>query len=187
MQALCLVSVTLWSWTQHNMTSLFRKDKILINSRPLDKGPQGNCVYLLRTSWCSTKNDFHVLHSWQSTSGRKSNANQSSSHICRDQRRRNHSLWLLFGVSCGCIWLQQAKLGRYMQCAHVARPWHQQTIMKTHTKTRQHTPSSHTNSPWQTGGGPSICSLSPSRHVRISLPTKVKPGRHEYLIMSPVR
>lgn len=43
------------------------------------------------------------------------------------------------------------------------------------------------NQPWQTGGGPSIWSRSPSRHVRISLPTNVKPGRHEYRIMSPVR
>lgn len=42
------------------------------------------------------------------------------------------------------------------------------------------------NQPWQTGGGPSICSRSPSRQVRISLPTKVKPGRHEYRMMSPV-
>lgn len=43
------------------------------------------------------------------------------------------------------------------------------------------------NQPWQTGGGPSICSLSPSRQVRISLPTMVKPGWHEYRIMSPVK
>lgn len=42
---LCLVSVKLWSWTWHITVSQFRKDKILINSRPLDKGLQGNCVY----------------------------------------------------------------------------------------------------------------------------------------------
>lgn len=96
------------------------------------KGGQGDSI----CSWCTTQNDFHVLHSWQSITGRKCNANQSSSHICRDQGRRNHSLWLLWGVKGGCIWLQQAKLDWYMQCAHVARPWYQQTIMKTHTKTR---------------------------------------------------
>lgn len=40
--------------------------------------------------------------------------------------------------------------------------------------------------PWQTGGAPSIWSRSPNLHVRIALPTKENPGRHWYLIISPV-
>lgn len=43
----------------------------------------------------------------------------------------------------------------------------------------------HTDTPWQVGGGASICSLSPRRHVRISLPTRENPGWHLYLMMSP--
>ncbi len=42
------------------------------------------------------------------------------------------------------------------------------------------------HSPWHVGGGASICSLSPRRHVRISLPTNENPGWHLYLMMSPV-
>lgn len=39
--------------------------------------------------------------------------------------------------------------------------------------------------PWHVGGGASIWSLSPRRHVRISLPTNENPGWHLYLMMSP--
>lgn len=65
-----------------NTAARFRKDKILVNLRPLDKRLQGNCVYLKGSksfvsilmatkggqgdsicSWCTTQNDFHVLHS----------------------------------------------------------------------------------------------------------------------------
>lgn len=158
------------------------RSKSFVSILMATKSSQGDSI----CSWCTTQNDFHVLHSWQSITGRKCYANQSSSHICRDQGHRNHSIWSLWSVKGGCIWLQQAKLNQNMQCAHITRPWHQQTLMKTHKNTIIYT-QTHTNSPWQTGVGPSICSLSPSRHVRISLPTKVKPGRHEYRIMSPVR
>lgn len=41
--------------------------------------------------------------------------------------------------------------------------------------------------PWQTGGAPSIWSRSPNLQVRIALPTKVNPGRHWYLIISPIK
>lgn len=44
---------------------------------------------------------------------------------------------------------------------------------------------SDTRTPWQTGGGESICRRSPRRHVRISLPTRENPGWHLYLMMSP--
>lgn len=199
---LCLVSVTLWWWTQHNTISQFRKDKILINSRPLDKGQGQLCVsaeskvvsILMATKggqgdsrcfWCTTQNDFHVLHSWQSITGRNCYANQSSSHICRDQGHRKSLDMIAMEWKGECIWLKQAKLNRYSMCTHC------QTVATTDhnedTQKRDNIHQTHTNSPWQTGGGPSICSLSPSRHVRISLPTKVKPGRHEYRIMSPVR
>lgn len=78
------------------------------------KGSQGDSI----CSCCITQNDFHGLHSWQSIMGRKFHNNQSSSHICRKQGHRNHSIWLLWSVKGGCIRMQQTKVDRYICSVH---------------------------------------------------------------------
>lgn len=58
-------------------------------------------------------------------------------------------------------------------------------LVDAEPETRVQVALTHEHPPWQVGGAASICSRSPRRHVRISLPTSEKPGWHLYLMMSP--
>lgn len=186
-----------------NPTQQFRKDKILINSRPLDKELQGNCVYppgvkALSVFWWLLKVDkvtvfvlsaphtmifMCLIPDNPSRAGNAMVINQAAIFAeIRDTKLTRYDRYgeLKVGGSAAAGQIETI----YAICTHY------QTMGPTdHNENaqRHNIHQTHANSPWQTGGGPSICSLSPSRHVRISLPTKVKPGRHEYRIMSPVR
>lgn len=95
------------------------------------KGGQGDSI----CSQCTTHNDFHVPHSWQSIKGRKCYAHQSSSHICRDQGHENHSIWSLRSVKGGWIGCSRPNWNHVCNMQHITRQWDQQTTMKTHKDT----------------------------------------------------
>lgn len=90
--------------------------------------------------------------------------------------------WIIFSYIMKAITAYCKRFFLYCHVEGVKRFQHKQELM---FYWRNLTLLHHKHPPWQVGGAASICSRSPRRHVRISLPTSEKPGWHLYLMMSP--